>query len=302
MNLLAGSYRIKDEHFKWLLIIPALTLLIIFAIIPYVWTFGISFYDYSIAVFGKAPEFVGGQNYQLIMTHPDIWLRFQNTAKFAVTAVTIEFLLGLGLALVLSEYFRGHRLVLTIFVLPMMIAPEITAMVFKEVIFGPKFGLLNYLLRSVGIPFEGYGRDALFSVIMVDAWTWTPFVMLMIIGGLSSVPKTVLEASHIDGASWWTRFRYITLPYARPFLLLALIFRFADALRTWEVIREWLDVPPPLGPNPLNIDLLPSYLYTLGFRAFKTSEMAATATIMVVMSLVLVYTYLRYLWKIEKHD
>ncbi len=299
---MAGSYRIKDEHFKWLLIIPALTLLIIFAIIPYVWTFGISFYDYSIAVFGKAPEFVGGQNYQLIMTHPDIWLRFQNTAKFAVTAVTIEFLLGLGLALVLSEYFRGHRLVLTIFVLPMMIAPEITAMVFKEVIFGPKFGLLNYLLRSVGIPFEGYGRDALFSVIMVDAWTWTPFVMLMIIGGLSSVPKTVLEASHIDGASWWTRFRYITLPYARPFLLLALIFRFADALRTWEVIREWLDVPPPLGPNPLNIDLLPSYLYTLGFRAFKTSEMAATATIMVVMSLVLVYTYLRYLWKIEKHD
>lgn len=84
--------------------------------------------------------------------------------------------------------------------------------------------------------------------------------------------------------------------------MLAVIFRFADALRTWEVIREWLDVPPPLGPNPLGIDTLPSYLYTLSFRAFKTSEMTAVATIMVIVSLVLVYTYLRYLWRIEKNE
>ena len=302
MNLLTGSLNIKDKYLKWLFILPALILLIIFAIVPYAWTFGISFYDYSIASFGKAPDFVGFQNYQTIISHPDIWLRFQNTAKFAIAAVTLEFILGLSLALILSDYFKGHRLVLTILVLPMMIAPEITAMVFKEVMFGPKVGLFNYLINTMGISFQGYGRDALTSIILVDAWTWTPFVMLMIIGGFSSVPKTVLESANIDGASWWAKFRYITFEYAKPFIFLALIFRFADALRTWEVIREWLDVPPPLGPNPLNIDTLPSYLYTLGFRAFKTSEMAAVATIMVVMSMVLIYTYLRYLWKVEKHD
>lgn len=302
MTFLAGSFNIKDEHLKWLLLIPALALLIVFAVIPYLWTFGISFYDYSVTVFGKAPEFVGFQNYETMITHPDVWLRFQNTAKFAVTVVTIEFLLGLTLALVLSERFRGHRLILTIFVLPMMIAPEITAMIFKVVMFRPDIGFINYLLRTLNIGFEGYGRDAFFSVVMVDAWTWTPFVMLMIIGGLSAVPRSVLEAAHVDGASWWARFRYVIFPYARPFMLLALIFRFADALRTWEVIREWLDVPPPLGPNPLEIDMLPSYLYTLAFRAFKTSEMTATAAIMVVMSLVLVYTYLRYLWRIEKSE
>ncbi|MFQ6135521.1 MAG: carbohydrate ABC transporter permease, partial [Nitrososphaerales archaeon] len=292
---MAASFNIKDEHLKWLLLIPALALLTVFAIIPYLWTFGISFYEYSVAVFGKAPEFVGFQNYETMMTHPDIWLRFQNTAKFAVTVVTVEFLLGLSLALVLSERFRGYRLVLTICVLPMMIAPEITAMIFKVVMFRPDIGFINYLLRMLNIPFDGYGRDAFFSVVMVDAWTWTPFVMLMIIGGLSAVPRSVLEAAHVDGAGWWARFRYVIFPYARPFMLLALIFRFADALRTWEVIREWLDVPPPLGPDPLSIDMLPSYLYTLAFRAFKTSEMTATAAIMVVMSLVLVYTYLRYL-------
>lgn len=299
---MAGSFNIKDEHLKWLLLIPALALLIVFAVIPYLWTFGISFYDYSVTVFGKAPEFVGFQNYETMITHPDIWLRFQNTAKFAVTVVTIEFLLGLTLALALSEHFRGHRLVLTLCVLPMMIAPEITAMIFKVVMFRPDIGFINYLLRTLGIGFDGYGRDAFFSVVMVDAWTWTPFVMLMIIAGLSTVPRSVLEAAHVDGASWWARFRYVIFPYARPFMLLALIFRFAVALRTWEVIREWLDVPPPLGPDPLGIDMLPSYLYTLAFRAFKTSEMTATATIMVVMSLVMVYTYLRYLWRIEKSE
>jgi len=299
---LATSFNIKDKHLKWLLILPTLLLLTIFAIIPYLWTFGISFYDYSVQVFGKAPEFVGLQNYESMMTHPDIWLRFQNTAKFAVTVVSIEFVLGLSLALVLSERFRGHRLVLTICVLPMLIAPEITAMIFKVVMFRPDIGFINYLLETLRIPFDGYGKDAFLSIVMVDAWTWTPFVMLMIVGGLSSVPKSVLEAADIDGATWWARFRYVIFPYAKPFLFLALIFRLADALRTWEVVREWLDVPPPLGPDPLALDMLPSYLYTLAFRAFKTSEMTTTATIMVIMSLVLVYTYLRYLWRIEQNE
>jgi multiple sugar transport system permease protein len=299
---LAISFNIKDKHLKWLLILPTLILLTVFAIIPYLWTFGISFYDYSVQVFGRAPDFVGFQNYENMMTHPDIWLRFQNTAKFAVTVVSIEFILGLSLALVLSERFRGHRLVLTICVLPMLIAPEITAMIFKVVMFRPDIGFINYLLGVLKIPFDGYGKDAFLSIVMVDAWTWTPFVMLMIVGGLSSVPKSVLEAADIDGAGWWPRFRYVIFPYAKPFLFLALIFRLADALRTWEVIREWMDVPPPLGPNPLEIDMLPSYLYTLAFRAFKTSEMTTTATIMVIISLVLVYTYLRYLWKVEQNE
>jgi len=298
---LAGRFSVREDQLKWLLILPALTLLIVFAIVPYLWSFGISLYNYSYAVFGKAPEFIGLRNYYTVITHPDIWLRFQNTAKFAVTAVSIEFLIGLTLALTLSEHFRGHRLVLTIYVLPMMIAPEITAMVFKEVMFGPKIGVVNYFVNNVlGIEFLGYGRDAFISVVMVDAWTWTPFVMLMILAGLSSVPRSVIEAASVDGAGWWSRFRYVVFPYARPFLLLALIFRFADALRTWEVIREWLDVPPPLGPDPRTIDMLPSYLYTLGFRAFKTSEMAAIGTIMLLMSLILIYTYLRYLWRIER--
>ncbi|MFC1755039.1 carbohydrate ABC transporter permease [Thermoproteota archaeon] len=299
---MAISINIKDKHLKWLLVLPTLILLLIFAIIPYLWTFGISFYDYSVQVFGKAPEFVGLQNYESMMTHPDIWLRFQNTARFAVTVVSIEVLLGLSLALVLSERFRGHRLVLTICVLPMLIAPEITAMIFKVVMFRPDIGFITYILASLKIPFDGYGEHAFYSIVMVDAWTWTPFVMLMIVGGLSSVPRSVLEAAHVDGASWWTRFRYVIFPYARPFIMLAIIFRFADALRTWEVIREWSDVPPPLGPNPLEIDMLPSYLYTLAFRAFKTSEMTTTASIMVIISLILIYTYLRYLWRIEKNE
>lgn len=296
------TFNIKDKYLKWLFVLPALALLIIFAIIPYLWTFGMSFYDYSVAVFGKAPEFIGLQNYERLMTHPDIWLRFQNTARFAIIVVTIEFVLGLTMALLLFEHFRGRRLILTLCVLPMMIAPEITAMVFKVVMFRPDIGFINWMMESLGIPYEGYGRDAFISVVSVDVWTWTPFVMLMIIGGLSSVPKSVLEAAHIDGAGWWTRFRYVIFPYARPFIVLALIFRLADALRTWEVIREWLDVPPPLGPDPLGLDMLPSYLYTLAFRAFKTSEMMATAMVMVIMSLVLVYTYLRYLKRIEDNE
>jgi multiple sugar transport system permease protein len=299
---LAVPLDIKDKYLKWLFVLPALILLTVFAIIPYLWTFGMSFYDYSVSIFGRTPDFIGLQNYEILMTHPDIWLRFQNTAKFSVTAVTIEFLFGLMLAMLLFEHFRGRRLILTLCVLPMMIAPEITAMVFKMVMFRPDIGFVNYLMKLLGIPYEGYGRDAFFSVVSVDVWTWTPFIMLMIIGGLSSVPKSVLESSDVDGAGWWSRFRYVIFPYARPFMLLAVIFRLADSFRTWEVIREFLEVPPPVGPDPLGIDMLPSYLYALAFRAFKSSEMMATAIIMVVMSLVLVYTYLRYLKRIEKHE
>lgn len=298
---MAAFAGVKETYWKWLLIAPAVAFLLIFAIVPLIWSFGISFYNYASNIFGKPPEFIGSANYIAIMTHPDIWLRFQNTARFAVTVVALEFILGLTLAILLYKPFKGHRYLVTLFILPMMMAPEMIAMSFKVILFDTNIGFMNYFVSNVlRIPFNGYGPDAFPAIVMIDIWTWTPFVMLITLGGMSSVPKPVLEAADVDGAGMWAKFRYVVLPYARPFILLALIFRFADALRTWEVIREWIEVPPPMGPDALKIDLLPSYLYNIGFRAFKVSEMSAIGIIIFLMAIVLVYTYLRYLKRVEQ--
>lgn len=298
---MAGRFEIKDEHLKWLFLVPGSALLLAFSIIPFIWSFGISFYDYSSAVFGKAPDFAGFVNYLWIITHPDVWVRFQNTARFAVTAVSLEFLVGMSLAILLSERFRGRMLVVTLAILPMMVAPEmVAAILFKSLMYDRTVGFMTYLVKALGLQINWMAEDAFLAVISVDVWTWSPFVMLIALGGLSSVPRDVTESAEIDGAGWWQWFRYIALPYARPFFLLAALFRFADALRTWEVIREWTEMPPPLGANPLTIDMLPSYLFNIGFRAFKTSEAAALASVILLMGLVLTYTYLRYLWRIER--
>ncbi|MGQ9747932.1 MAG: carbohydrate ABC transporter permease, partial [Candidatus Caldatribacteriaceae bacterium] len=227
-----GEYRLKLYFIG-----PTLLVLIIMNIFPLIWSLGLSFTNYS-SLMSKKLSFVGFTNYSRILGDPFIWKYFQTTARFVIIAVGVEFLLGFGLALLLKEHFKGWGLVTTLILIPMMLSPVVVGL-FWTFIMDANFGLLNFFIGLLGFPKVLWLTNphiALYSVALVDIWMWTPFVMLISLTGLLAIPKSLYEAADIDMASWWFKFRRITLPLVSPLLVLAVLFRVIDAFKMFDLV------------------------------------------------------------------
>jgi multiple sugar transport system permease protein len=168
--------------------------------------------------------------------------QFQNSLKntiiFTVTAVTIEFVLGIGFALLLDRYVRRFNFLKTILMIPMMIPPIAGAITWK-LIYQPQFGILNEIMYWLGLPqlsWAGDARLALPSIIVADIWEWTPFIFLLMLAGLASLPAEPYEAADMDGASAWRQFWDLTLPFLKPVIAIALLLRIMDALRLFDLV------------------------------------------------------------------
>ncbi len=226
----------------WLLCLPALALLLVVAFYPLARTWGYSFTDARLGRLDQ-PAWIGFENYAYLFRDPDWWRAVWNTAAFTVLSVTLETLLGLGVALVINgaggPARRGQgavrAAVLVPWAIPAVVSARIWAWMFNDI-----YGVVNELLRRLSL---GSGetawladdRLALGVLVLVDAWKTTPFMALLILAGLQSIPKSVFEAAQIDGASPWRRFRYVTLPLLAPALGVAILFRMLDALRIFDL-------------------------------------------------------------------
>jgi multiple sugar transport system permease protein len=277
-------------HHGPLLVAPALALLFLMNIFPLLWSFGLSFFHYR-ANRVAAPVWAGLANYATVLTDGTVWARLQTTALTLILTVGTQMVVGFLLALLFEKEFPGRRLLLMLVLTPMMLS-YVAIGAFFRYYYEPTFGLLSQAVRVVtGQPFIllDTPAGALAGIVVADAWMWSPFVMLLVLSGLVSVPGYLYEAAEVDRASWWRRFRTITFPYIRGLLLLALLFRTIEAFKLFDVVFLLTEGGPGTSTETIGV-----YVYRVAFQYFRTSQSSALAYVLLFIVVVLTNLYLHF--------
>lgn len=289
--------RVSDKGMLYLFLLPTFILLLFLVIFPLIWSLYLSFCDYS-ANTANPPVFVGIRNFSFIFQQKEVWDRFIVTGKFVAMAVIVEFFLGFFIAMLLNREFYGKSVLTTLFILPMMFSPAVIGKFFRFMM-DTNWGIINYILGKLfGMPKIAWTTSyeyALPSIVIADVWIWTPFIVLLSLAGLSSVPKYLYEAADVDRASGWFKFRYITLPYVAPILLLAVLFRTMDAFRFFDLVY----VITEGGPG-YSTQIVPFYIYKLAFSYWHTGRSCALAYILLIIIIALSNIYITYLNRLRR--
>jgi multiple sugar transport system permease protein len=271
---------LSDRTIAWLFVAPTIALLLAINIFPLIWTVRLSFTNYRANRPNEEVEWVGLRNYVRILTDEDVWLNMQATAHFLFWCLFFQILLGFALAWLINRKFRGNDLWTTLIVLPMMLSPAVVGN-FWKFLYQPQIGLFNYTVEWLtGTPassFEMLGDVDLapWSIVIVDTWMWTPFVMLICLAGLRSIPDYIYEAAEIDRASKWRQFWTLTIPMVLPFLMLAVLFRGIELFKTFDLVVELT------GGGPGSITEVTSI--NLKREAFESGEPATPRPIAIIL-------------------
>jgi multiple sugar transport system permease protein len=220
----------------YLFVAPAALVMILALFYPISYMVWGSFRDWDPSQSLSETEFVGLANYAKLLVDPAFHASFWVTIIFAFTVVTVEMVLGVGLALLLDRNIRGMSVLRTLFILPMMIAPVVVGLVWRYM-YHQTYGTFNRFLEAIGLEGVNWlGQNPLLSVIMADIWQWTPFIFILSLAALQSLPKSALEAARIDGATGWQQIVHIKIPLMLPVLIVTMLLRLIDAFKVLEVI------------------------------------------------------------------
>lgn len=299
----AVSRRIRglsDRTLAWIFVAPTVLLLLAVNIFPLIWTVWLSFTNYQVNRPRRAVNFVGLSNYQRILNDADIWITMQATAHFLIWTLVLQVILGFSLAYLINKKFRGNDLWTTVIVLPMMLSPAVVGN-FWTFLYQPQIGLFNYVVGFFT------GRDpasfsmianvslAPWAIVIVDTWMWTPFVMLICLAGLRSIPDSLYEAAECDRASPWRQFWTITIPMVLPFLMLAVLFRGIENFKMFDLVVQLT------GGGPGSITELTSInLKREAFEKWRTGYASAYAVILFVTVFGLASIYVKALNKVKE--
>lgn len=271
----------KGKRSLFLFIIPITLYMVAFFLYPVIYGIFISFYDYSL---GSPRTFIGLQNY-VLLTHDNQSINsFFTTAIFVASAVLSQLVLGIGVALLLSHESKTMNIIRTVILLPTVFTPLVAGLVWKA-LYHPDLGLITYYLQALGI---NIGRGltverstALFSVILVDIWQWTPLMVIIILAGLKSLPREPYEAGVVDGASSWQLFQYITLPLLRPTLAVALLIRSLDAMKIFDIIWAITGGGPGTSTTVTNLRI-----YEVGVQHLRIGYASALSNVLLVLGVI----------------
>ncbi|MGF1478044.1 MAG: carbohydrate ABC transporter permease [Cyanophyceae cyanobacterium] len=256
--------RKQEQRTGWLLLTPALLLLAVVFVYPIARAFWLSLFAENLGT-NLQPIFAGFANYGRMIGDGRFWQSLQNTAVFTVASVVLELLLGLGIALVLNQAFRGRGTVRTIAIIPWALPTAVMGLAWAW-IFNDQFGVVNDLLQRLGVIDDGInwlGEPALamLALVVADVWKTTPFISIILLAGLQSISADLYEAHAIDGANPWQSFYQITLPLLMPQLLIALLFRFAQAFGIFDLVQVMTGGGPAGATETVSI-----YIYSTVMR------------------------------------
>ena len=281
----------SETNISILLLISIITLLVIVIVIPGIWAIILSFTQYTP---GSRPVFNDIQNYVKIIHDRFFKNALINNLIFVVAVVSLEFLIGLGSALLLNHGFPLQKLWVSLLITPYAIS-EVVACVMWRYMLDPSYGFANYVLSLIGLrPVAWFGTvtSSFISVIIVTVWKNFPFIMIIAYSALTAVPQEIIEASKIDGANRIQAFRFVVFQLIKPALLVGLTFRVIFALREFGIIWILTEGGPAGGT-----EILPIYLYRQTFRYFEYGRGAATATIMLVLTILISISLVRRMYK-----
>ena len=290
---------LSDRTIAWLFVAPTILLLLAVNIFPLIWTIRLSMTNFRTNRPNNEVEFIWFENYQKILTDEDTWTSLQATAHFLIWTILLQVLIGFTLAYLINKKFRGNDLWTTLIVLPMMLSPAVVGN-FWTFLYQPQIGLFNYFVQFLTgtdpASFSMIGEAALapWAIVIVDTWMWTPFVMLICLAGLRSIPSSIYEAAECDRASKWRQFWTITIPMALPFLMLAVLFRGIENFKMFDLVVQLT------GGGPGSTTLLTSIdLKREAFEKWRTGYASAYAVILFVTVFGLASIYVKALNKVK---
>ena len=285
-----------EKHMKGVLVTPSLIFIILMIIVPLGYNFALSFTDWQMSLV-KAPQFIGLANYKNVLHDERFLNSVWRTIVFSGIAIVIETILGVALAVLINRKFYGRRLVQALMLLPVVATPVAMGMVW-QLILEPSIGIGNVIVQGLGFaprPFLATtGFESMFWLIMIDVWEWTPMVMLMVYGGLMTIPQDPYESALIDGANKWQTFTKITLPLASSSILIAVLMRLIDVVKTYDIIYATTQGGPSFATETINI-----YGYLNMFAYYRFGKAAAISVLFFIVVMAIGCGFLKVKSKVE---
>ena len=284
----------------WLFIAPTILLLLVINIFPLIWSIQLSFTNFKANRAVQGIQNVGILNYIHILHDEEIWSALQITAHFLFWTILLQVLLGFSLAWLVNRKFRGHSFWTTMILLPMMLSPAVVGN-FWKFLFQPQIGLFNYVVSFItgadpsSFQMIGDVKLAPWAIIIVDTWMWTPYVMLICLAGLRSIPDYIYEAAEVDRASAWRTFWSITLPMVAPFLMLAVLFRGIENFKMFDLVVNLTSG----GPGSVT-ELASINLKREAFEKWRTGFSSAFAVILFVTVFGIANIYVKFLNRVKQ--
>jgi multiple sugar transport system permease protein len=276
--------------FKYQLLIPMVLILAAILIFPLAYSFSISLQNYTLSRIGQE-RFVGLENYINLFSNSSYWAALRNTVEFVIIAVGIEVTLGFFLAVLLhnkATFLRGFFR--STLLSPMFITPIAVGLIFRFLT-NSQLGVITNLLKMIHVEIDFFSpRLALFSIAMIDVWQWTPFMLLLLLAGLESLPEEPFEAAQVDGAEGWRMVWYVTLPLMRPIILAAVVIRMLDAFKVYEYVYAITRGGPGEATETMQY-----FIYRTGFIYFRAGEAAAMSYSFILVITVMVFFLFRIL-------
>jgi len=287
-----------EKHMPLIFILPCVIILLSVSVFPFIYSLFLSLNSWQLAT-GGDKEFVWLANYGQLFTEPRFWNSMWNMGKELIFGVTSQFAIGLLIALALNRLFRTRSLITTLFLLPMMIPPVVVGCNWRQ-IYHFSYGPLNYILRLFNISSEGLNwlgstKLSMPSIIISDTWEWTPFMMIVLLAGLQSIPQDLYEVARVDGASRWRMFLHITLPLLKPTIIVVVLIRAMDAFKLFDLV-VLLTQGGPAGSS----ETVAYYNYLIGFKYFNVGYAAALAYIQLVVIIIIANIFLKFMPGEEK--
>ena len=290
-NRAAGATLAQQERrFALLLFAPALIVLVITTTAPLIYLAATSLMRIDLSMPGLS-GFAGVDNYLKMAGDPRFWSSLVLTVIYTASTIVLQVAIGLALALLVLRIPRGQGVLRVAAILPIVLAPVVVGLFWRTLLLTPDFGIVDLLTRALGLGSHNWLGDpqlALFSVIAIHTWQWTPFAFLVILASLSSLPPDVFEAARIDRANAWQRFRHITLPLIRPALVIVVILRMVVALSAFAAIFAATGGGPGTATEILNL-----YAYRTSFAELNLGYGAALAMVLLTMTLAISFVMFR---------
>jgi multiple sugar transport system permease protein len=282
VNKLLGNrkFYFKDRYWLYVFLGPSILALLLLTIFPLIYSLRNTFFGWDLIKPNSQNLFVGLKNYRDVITAPAFQKSLRITIEYSLATVTGTVIFGMILAFVMFQNLPGNVVVRTFAIAAMVISPVIVGTSFK-LMFNPSWGSITWLLSLVKIPNPGYlagAKTVLPALIFVDIWQWTPLVMVILLAALQSIPSDIYDSSKVDGANAFQTFVHITLPYLKSSLMLAVLIRTMDSLRTFDLIFSMTMGGP--GTASQNLNLL---MYNTGFEFFQISKASAMAIILLII-------------------
>ena len=269
-----------SKHIKGVFVTPSLIFIILMIIVPLVYNFALSFTDWQMSLV-KAPQFLGLANYKNVLQDERFLNSVWRTVVFSGIAITLETILGVSLAVLINRKFYGRRIVQALMLLPVVATPVAMGMVW-QLILEPSIGLGNVIVEALGFAPRSFlattSFESMFWLIMIDVWEWTPMVMLIVYGGLMTIPQDPYESALIDGAGKWKTFTKITLPLASSSILIAVLMRLIDVVKTYDIIYATTQGGPSFATETINI-----YGYLNMFAYYRFGKAAAISVLFFIV-------------------